>query len=87
MKAVNIKGATRDLAKPRDWDEGRDGPCGSLPVRDGMAGPIPTMASAWLPSKAELEMLNVGHPVILTVHGMTHPAVSIGVGTSADVAE
>jgi hypothetical protein len=80
MKACMIEGMTRDLNKPRDWDEERDGPCGSLPIRDEVfGGRVSIMFSEWKPSTEELALLNAGASVILGVCGTVHPPVSLGV--------
>lgn len=79
MIAQRIHGTTRDLGKPMEWEaDGR--PCGVLAIRDEITTVGPVMASAWQPTDAELERLNAGASVILTVCGAAHPPVSIGVG-------
>lgn len=88
MIVGNVKGATRNLGAPPDWDPKRDGRCDSLPVRDQPHSPgVHSMVSAWFPDEGELTALQRGAPVYLTVIGITHPAVSIAVGSAAAVGE
>lgn len=49
--------------------------CSDLPVvkKDGM------MVSAWMPTPAELKLLNDGQPVYLFVWGERHPPVALAV--------
>lgn len=78
MNPTKINGANRTFGAPRDWDESKNGPCMALPVLDdGQA-----LHSVWRPDAAELAALNRGSAVVLTIHGRTHPVVSVGV--SAD---
>jgi hypothetical protein len=89
MNPVKISGETRAIGKPRNWNESELGSVGVLSVRDGLddTGQLPVMTSAWKPSPAELEMLAVGQPILLTLFGTVHPVVSLKVGTTADLAE
>lgn len=41
----------------------------------------PIMVSCWQPSAEELELLNAGKPVRLTIAGTSHPPVMVDVGT------
>ncbi len=75
MKAVKIDGANRSFGAPEGWNEETDGPCDALPVLDD--GKV--LQSAWLPEADELAALNAGQPVVLTIFGRGHPAVSVGV--------
>ncbi len=79
MKAIPIEGMTRDLTKPSDWDEQRDGTCGSLPIRDQDFLFGNGMVSNWKPSALDLEVLNAGGVIQLVVCGTVHPPVSITV--------
>jgi hypothetical protein len=54
--------------------------CGALPVRhaileDGTA----VVQSFWQPTREELDALQAGAPIILTLWGTTHAPVSVGV--------
>jgi hypothetical protein len=50
MKWVKVRGQNSNFTKPKDWDEHRDGKCGTLPVRVEQEGIYNCMYSAWLPS-------------------------------------
>lgn len=78
MMKQRIKGATRELGKPRDWDDSK-GSCGSLPIRDEMQPYGNTMTSAWQPTPDELERLNKGASVLLYIVGEVHPPVAVEV--------
>lgn len=81
MDIIEIAGKTRDFGKPLDWNDERDGPCGSLPIRDETFAPgVNKMVSEWRPSQIELEHLKLGAPLQLGVVGVVHPVVSLGVG-------
>lgn len=68
-----------DLGKPRDWDEAANGPCQPLPVVVDMSTNVPSMTSYWVPTPEEIAMLEVGGKVALTVYGIKHPPVWVGV--------
>ncbi len=73
MRPVQFNGVTRILAPPANWDGGELGPCDELPVReDGY-----TIESLWRPSETELDTLNRGGAVRLTVVGAQHPVVAL----------
>ncbi len=80
MEPSRIEGFTREIGKPRNWDDAVNGECGSLAVRDYVEGGLPWMQSAWTLSPEELEALQRGAPVYLQVQGQVHPVVSIAVG-------
>lgn len=77
MRHTTIQGFTRDLGKPRDWDEARQGPCGSLPIRDEVHHNTPVMLSQWKPDANDLAVLNAGGVIELCICGTTHPPVSV----------
>lgn len=80
MNPVKIHGFTRELGKPADWDESKNGPCDTLAVIDTKDhNNNPCMVSAWKPTPEELEALNRGMPVLLWVYGAGHPPVAVGV--------
>lgn len=84
MEVATIKGATHNPGAPRNWTEA-NGPCGSLPIRyqkDAFGNN--ECISAWKPTPEELQMLNDGGFVILSVSGWQVP-VSLYV-ESKDVA-
>ena len=75
-----IAGATRELGRPKDWDNERDGECGTLAILDWQ----PTegqsaMTSAWFPTPNEVARINAGEPVYLTIWGSAHPPVMLTV--------
>ena len=76
-----IRGATRELGKPVDWDEHHpDQKCGSLAVVDIPASQgRPMMISAWFPTPDEVKLLQAGQPVYLSVWGTAHPPVGLWV--------
>lgn len=74
MKPIKTKFATHDLAKPENWDEETQGPCGSLPVA---FVPGQGFVSFWQPTPEELKMLNAGGAVKLWVVNTSHPPVSL----------
>ena len=78
MKWVQIRGKNADFGKPRDWDETRDGPCGTLPVRVEQEGIYNSHYSAWKPDAAELARLNAGGVIELCCVGI-QPPVSLAV--------
>lgn len=79
MDIATIKGKTRSLGAPPDWDESK-GTCETLPVRDVQTDIGHCMISAWKPSAEELAALNAGQAVHLWVYGIAHPVVSVTVG-------
>lgn len=79
MIVNKIEGATRFMNKPQNWNGELNGHCGVLPIRDETIANLPAMTSAWEPTPRELEILNAGGKVYLTVIGMSHPPVSLWV--------
>jgi len=77
MEPGIIPRATRDLAKPKNWNEELDGECESLLVRDDVMNGQPVMVSRWIPNEIELKMLNKGGSVELIIYGNIHPPVSL----------
>ena len=68
----------KHVTKPRNWDDNRDGPCGTLPVRVESYGIYDYHYSAWKPDAEELALLNAGGVVELCCVGQ-QPPVSVGV--------
>jgi hypothetical protein len=79
MNPAIIKNATRNLGPPPDVSSSD---CGRLFVRDVKEDGFIGMKSAWKPTPEELQILNAGGCVMLTVFSSIHPMVSIG--ASAD---
>ena len=78
MKWTDIGGKNADFAKPRTWDDERDGKCGVLPVRVEPHGLYNYHYSAWKPDAEELALLNAGGAVELCCVGQ-QPPVSMSV--------
>ncbi len=77
MEIGRIKGATRTLGAPKDWNADRDGPCIGLPIRDERHGGQPCMESEWYPTPSEIAAMAFGQPVKLRVLGTVHPPVAL----------
>jgi hypothetical protein len=71
-----IQNATHALGAPLDWDSEKHGNCVRLWVR-AEGG---TYASAWEPTPDELDALNAGGSVVLTIVG-GQPPVALHVET------
>lgn len=80
MIAGRIEGATHYLGKPAGWNPSDANTCESLAVLHTEVGGLPVMLSSWTPTPRELESLNSGSPVYLTVVGRVHPPVMLTVG-------
>jgi hypothetical protein len=81
-----IRGETRCIGKPRDWDDDLDGPCGALSVRDeiDVQSGVNFMHSEWRLQPGELKLLQERNGVIvLRISGQTHPVVSLQVEARA----
>ena len=78
MKWTNIEGKTHNFSKPKNWDDERDGRCGTLPVRVEEVGLYNYHYSTWKPDAEELALLNAGGAVELCCVGQ-QPPVSVGV--------
>ncbi|KFG68693.1 hypothetical protein [Microvirga sp. BSC39] len=79
-----VRGATRIIGKSQGYF--------GLPLRDEVINcsvngeGTPAMTTAWMPTPEELERLNAGAPVHLTVLGTMHPPVMVEVGEVPDEA-
>jgi len=73
MDVATIKGATHNPGAPRNWTEA-NGTCGALPIiyRQDRHGNNECV-SAWKPTADELQTLNAGGFVILSVVGWQVP--------------
>ena len=78
MRPVKIKDQNADFVKPLDWDDTRDGSCGSLPIRRESVGIYNYHYSAWKPDIEELKLLARGGVVELCCVGV-QPPVSLSV--------
>lgn len=78
MLIAQIEGATRTLGKSQGYL--------GLPLRDEridctVNGPgTPQMVTAWTPTPEELAMLNAGATVHVSIIGIAHPPIHVGVG-------
>lgn len=78
MQIGMIEGHTRIIGKSQGYL--------GLPLRDvilesTVTGPeTPAMETAWLPTPREIEAINAGAPIILTIIGEGHPPVMLSVG-------
>jgi hypothetical protein len=85
MLPTKTRGATHALGAPKNWDEKTMGTCGVLSVRvQGGQGGVTECVSTWKPSLEEINMLQEGGAVILTVSGW-QPAVSLHVEIEEEV--
>lgn len=70
------------IGAPKGWDQ-KELPCGALPVtvcEEPNTGAT-MIQSVWMPDEEEIAKLRAGKGVVLTVFGLVHPVVSIGVET------
>lgn len=77
-----IRGETRNIGKPKNWDNTLDGYCGSLSVRDEIEvqSGVNFMHSEWVLQPGELKLLQDHNGVVvLRISGVHHPVVSLGV--------
>lgn len=82
-----IRGETRCIGKPKDWDNQLDGPCGALSVRDeiDVQSGVNFMHSEWRLQEGELKLLqNYNGVVVLRISGTVHPVVSLQVEARGD---
>lgn len=80
MHPGHIAGTTRSLRAPENWSRENNGPCSSLPIRDGERRGLPHMESAWFPTPEEIAAIVAGAPVILRIVGTAHPPVALYTG-------
>jgi len=78
MEKCRVRNQNTDFGKPVDWDESKDGACGTLPIRCEQIGRRQYHFSNWRPSAVELAELNAGGVVELCCVGV-QPPVSLGV--------
>lgn len=78
MMIAVIPGVTRVLGKSQGYL--------GLPVRDQIKHDsatdcdVPSMTTAWTPTPDELTALNAGASVYVTLLGIAHPPIYVGVG-------
>jgi NTP pyrophosphatase (non-canonical NTP hydrolase) len=79
MKPVSLGAVeTRSMGKPAGW---KDSECGSLSIHDYVnADNRPGMLSRWELEEGDLDKLQRGAPVWLSVMGTSHPPVCVFIG-------
>ena len=80
MTPIKLDDETRPIGKPVDWDEDIHGECLTLSVHDTNEETGNRMISGWKPSEGELEVLNQGGHVWLSIMGRVHPVVQLFAG-------
>lgn len=81
MKIGSIHGTSGKAIAP----PGQEDTVGSLPIRRTVREGMYFMESAWYPTPQELEMLQEGQPIILSVSAPAHPVVSLYVEQQPEV--
>jgi len=81
MQPTFIVSATHKFTPPENWDQEKDGKCGSLFVRCDLIGPnkIIELCSCWKPTPEELALLNAGGAVEVGLCIPNQPAMRVGV--------
>jgi len=76
MFVAHIEGATRLLGLSQGYE--------GLPVKDGIIEcadqRLPVMTTAWTPTPAELDALNKGASIYVSIIGNNHPPILVGTG-------
>lgn len=78
MEIAYIEGATRTIGEEQGYNP--------LPLLDTTVNctvngeGTPAMITAWMPTDAEIEAINVGAPIFLQILGTQHPPVLLFVG-------
>jgi hypothetical protein len=85
MMPIRIAGATHAFGKPDNWDEAKRGPVRVLMVRVEEARSGREFVSAWKPTLEEIQCLQDGGHILLTVCGH-QPPVALHVEPADDVA-
>jgi len=79
MKTLIVEGS-RPIGKPVNWDEARDGPCGTLHVVDHVdAQGHATMFSFYKPTAEDILALANGGMLRLGILGKVHPVINMSV--------
>lgn len=77
MRPLRIKDGVT-FSKPDEWDASQQGECSDLAVRRRFEGNLLVFESAWEPTPRELEILNRGGSIVLSICGL-QPPVRLGV--------
>lgn len=81
MDAIKSATSNHTFGPPESWNNERNGECTPLHVtKTADDGGNAIMQSEWKPNQDELDALNAGAPVVLTVWGVMHPPVAVNVG-------
>lgn len=82
MRYIQHKTNNHVFGAPKGWDQDVL-PVGALPVTITQSeSGVTCMSSFWVPDADEVAAILRGAPIVLQVHGQTHPIVSMAV--SAD---
>lgn len=79
-----IYGATTVFGPPPGWDKKKDGPIPSLHVRKARFGRHDALISSFYPTLSEIQDMQHGAPVHLTLLSAFQPPVRLTVGEPAD---
>lgn len=84
MMNVKFTDATREIGKPKTWDDALDGDCVSLSVVDhvDLLSGMKMMRTGYRPSHEEMTALNNGGFLMLDIadiYGGVHPVISLWV--------
>lgn len=85
MLPGRIEGANAKLSQPSGWDTTTRGPVAALHVRKANTNAGPVIMSAWFPSIDEINAIQAGAPVIITIVGSSQPVMGVGVGKTPEV--
>lgn len=77
MNPIKHHTNNHSFSAPPDWNLST--PCETLGVTVVQEGDAITLNSFWQPDEVERQKIAEGKPVILTIYGRNHPAVSVGV--------
>lgn len=90
MRAVSHgEHETRLIGAPANWDQVTDGPCGALSVYDWKDPDTGHnhMISRWELEPGDIEKLQSGAPLFLSIIGQVHPVVCVYVGEQPQSAD
>ncbi len=73
MMPVPTKNATHIFGKPKNWDEAKEGPCRALSVRVETVNGRREFVSTWKLTLEEIQALQDGGTILLTVCGVQPP--------------
>ncbi len=81
MRTTQHSSNNRVLGAPAGWDQA-ELPCGAIALTDVIADGVPCVVTFWRPTAEEIDELQAGGLVSLSVVGRSMPPVAIGVETS-----